>query len=119
MIEVDGIDGLMADFTKAGLMAGLRAAKVVEDSSRKTRDMARQLAPRTGLPHYANAITYEVTIDGLSVTGEVGPERGGQGSLAHILEFGTSRTPPHAHLGPALDYETPAFVKRLGDIAGL
>ena len=115
---IDGAAEVIADFAKAGLMAGIRAEQVLADAGRDIQETARQLAPRTGLPHYAHKITHETYIEGHAVTVEVGPERGGQGSLAHILEFGTSRTPPHAHLGPALDRHAPGAVKRLGDVLG-
>ena len=116
-MDIDGADRVIADLTRAGLTAGMKAAAQGEISGRRVRDQARQLAPKTGLPHYARAITYEVTVDKTgTVDVEIGPERGGQGSLGHILEFGTVRTPPHAHLSPALDREGPEWVKSLGDI---
>ena len=118
MMQADGLNEVISDFTKAGLLAGVRAEQVLSDAGRDIQETARQLAPKTGLPHYARTITHETYIDGDAVTVEVGPERGGQGSLAHILEFGTSRTPPHAHLGPALDRHAPGAVKRLADVLG-
>jgi HK97 gp10 family phage protein len=107
---------LVSDLRNAGQWAGQRAARETEKSAERLRDTARSLAPRTRLPHYAEAITHEVTHVGHVVDGEVGPEKGGQGSLGHILEFGTSQSPPHAHLGPALDIEGPAFERAMADV---
>ena len=119
MIDDGGeLDDLARDLTKAGVTAGLKAVVALEVTGPKMRDEIRRLAPRTGLPHYAAKITHEVTIGKGSVDLEVGPERGGQGSLGAILENGTSRTPPHAHVGPGFDRELPDAMKRLGDIAG-
>lgn len=118
MIEESGLNELVADLTRAGLTAGVKVAAVFEEAGPGIRDEARNLAPKRGLPHYAKAITHDVMVDGTTVTLEVGPERGGQGSLGHLLEVGTVRTPPHAHLGPAFDRGAPPVVKRLGDVLG-
>ncbi len=118
MTAAHGLDHLIADLTMAGLRAGVRADRAISASTKRIQDTARQLAPRRGLPHYAAKITREIKVGPASIDGVVGPERGGQGSLGHILENGTAKTPPHAHLGPALDLEGPRFMRELGDIAG-
>ena len=107
------LDQLVADLSGAGQWVAQQAVDVVDKSAQKVRDDARRLAPRTGLPHYAAAITSEITGRGATVEADIGPEKGGQGSLGHILEFGTSRTPPHAHLGPALDLNEPDYVRAI------
>ena len=107
------LDQIARDLSNAGQWIASRVVdKALEPSAVRVRDTARRLAPRTGLPHYANKITHEIKrgVGGFT-DAEIGPERGGQGSLGHLLEFGTSRTPPHAHLGPALDREAPEFEK--------
>lgn len=112
------LEQLSADLRDAGQWFQLQAKDVVSEAGKRVRDDARRLAPRRGLPHYADAITTETRTDRMtgSVEAVVGPERGGQGSLGHLLEFGTSRTPPHAHLGPALDREEPRFREALADL---
>lgn len=112
------LDQLVQDLSGAGQWTHQRAAEVVERAGERLRDDARRLAPRTQLPKYAEAITSEVDRGAGAVTAEVGPEkgRGHQGSLGAILEFGTSRTPPHAHMGPALDLEGPRFEKDLVEL---
>lgn len=113
----DDLNALAADLASAGLRVGLAAGKVVEHHAREVRDTARQLAPRTRLPHYAASITSEVNFGPGYVEGVVGPEKGGQGSLGHILERGSAVSPPHAHLGPALDRDGPDFMRDLADAA--
>ena len=112
------LERLVADLRSAGEWTQLKARDLVEKAGERVRDDARRLAPRTRLPHYAAAITHEVYTERSSgvVGAEIGPEKGGQGSLGHILEYGTSRTPPHAHLGPALDREGPRFEHDLLDL---
>lgn len=113
----DDLDSLAVDLAKAGLRVGLVAGKVVEHHARQVRDTARELAPRTRLPHYAQTITHEVNFGPGYIEGVIGPETGGQGSLGAILERGTSVSPPHAHLGPALDRDGPDFMRDIADAA--
>ena len=105
------LERLVADLRGAGYRVQKQAGDLVGKAGIRVRDDARRLAPKTGLPHYAASITSEKLL-GVAAA-EIGPEKGGQGSLGHILEYGTSRTPPHAHLGPALDRESGTFVRAL------
>lgn len=115
---MNDLERLSADLRGAGDWFQLQARRVVTEAGVRVRDDARLLAPKRGLPHYAKSITTDTTVDRAtgSVVAEIGPERGGQGSLGGILEYGTSRTPPHAHLGPALDREGPRFTEALADL---
>lgn len=115
---MNDLERLAADLREAGEWTQLRAGDVVERAGERVRDDARRLAPTTGLPHYAETITAETSINRATgeVSAEIGPEKGGQGSLGHILEYGTSKTPPHAHLGPALDREAPEFAEALAKL---
>lgn len=111
------LEQLVADLRGASRRVQRQAHDLVSEAGTRVRDDARRLAPKTGLPHYADKITTETFTSWAtgSVYAEVGPEKGGQGSLGHILEYGTSRTPPHAHLGPALDREAPSFASALAN----
>ena len=115
---MNDLERLVADLSTAGDWTQLKAEALVGDAGERLRDEARRLAPRRRLPHYARSITSEVGVERSTgiVYAEVGPEKGGQGSLGHILERGTSQTPPHAHMGPALDREAPRFSDALADI---
>lgn len=117
-VNVDGIDELIVDLSRAGLMAGVKAAKVLNESGKSGVKLARSLAPTTRLPHYATKITHEVKVAPDAIEVEWGPEKGGQGNLGHILEKGSSVSPPHAHLGPSLDVEGPRTVKSLAEVLG-
>jgi HK97 gp10 family phage protein len=112
----DDLVRLVDDLFKASDEAAVAARAVTQRSARKIRDDARRLAPRTRLPHYAKSITYETTYALGGVVAEIGPEKGGQGSLGHILERGTVRTPPHAHLGPAFDMEEGNYLSALSKV---
>lgn len=67
-------------------------------------------------PHYPRSITYETKDRGVGkgVSAEIGPDKDRpQGALGNILEYGTVKNPPYAHLGPALDRWSPDFVEGL------
>jgi hypothetical protein len=115
---VSDLDKLAADLTSAGVLAGVRAVSVAQRLGAQLRDDARDLAPRKDLPHYRGSITHEVIVSGGSVVAEVGPEKGGQGSLGHILEYGTATSAPHAHMEPALDRIAPVFVEAVAAFGG-
>lgn len=117
--DVSGLNELVADLREAPIRAQLRAGKAVKEAVERGATDARRLAPSRGLQHYAATITAEVKATPQGAEGEFGPEKGGQGSLGHILEMGTASSPPHAHLGPALDLEGPRFVKAMEDLVDL
>jgi hypothetical protein len=115
--DTSDLNVLAVDLAQAGLAAAGRAMVVVEDSSQRIEDQGREWAPKTGLPHYARTITHDVTVEGLAIVGEIGPDPAvnGQALLAHILEYGSANNAPFAHLGPALDRETPNFVDTMAE----
>ena len=115
---MNDLERLVADLSDATDFVQQQARRVVANAGDRVRDEARALAPRRGLPHYAATITSEVVSERMSgtIAAEIGPERGGQGSLGAILEYGTSRTPPQAHLAPALDREAPRLEHDLADL---
>lgn len=81
------------------------------------RDAQRLASGLAHAPHYPKAITYETRDKASGPTAVVGPDKGKrQGALGNILEYGTSKNPPHPHLGPALKAEEPRFVKAVSDL---
>lgn len=114
--DTSGLNELVADLGRGELRTVPLAAAVVAKGALNVKNEARQMA--SGLRHapaYPASITYDIAGNGLSA--EIGPDKDKrQGALGNILEYGTSKNAPHAHLGPALDREGPAFEKALGDI---
>lgn len=96
---------------------------VVERGAVNVKNEARRFV--SGLraaPAYPASITYDVSGTGLLLSGaieaEIGPDKAKrQGALGNILEYGTINNAPHAHLGPALDREGPAFEANLERVA--
>jgi hypothetical protein len=120
MIDADfhEIETLIAQIDGAGVRAAHDIAAELNDVGREIRDDARQFAPGAhgGVArHYPATITHEIVDGGTAV--EIGPEKGGQGSLGHIFEYGTAHSAPQAHLGPALDRSEPTLAPRLAEAA--
>ncbi|MCU1488290.1 MAG: hypothetical protein JWN67_5036 [Actinomycetia bacterium] len=117
-VDVSEINQLAADLTKAGLLAGVKAYGVAEEYARGTQADARQFAPHGPYTkQYPASITSDVTITPTAIVAEVGPDKDRpQGALGNLLEYGTGKQAPQAHLGPAHDRNLPKAVKRLGDI---
>ena len=64
-------------------------------------------------PHYPDSISYDMR--GLDV--EVGPDKGAaQGPLGNLLEYGSSKNPPHWDGQRALDDEAPRFERAFGEM---
>lgn len=116
--DFSDLNRLAADISESGAKAGVAAHAALDHAGRAVRDEARKTAPTTGLPHYARTITHEVQIGPGRLSVEIGPEKGGQGSLGHILENGTAAAPPQKHLGPAFDRALPDFVRAVGEMGG-
>lgn len=120
MTDFSELHDLEADLRQAGITAGLRAAKAVEESAQRIEDDARANAPRKRLPHYARTITHDVTIGGGMIVGEIGPDRevNPSADLFWVLEVGRSHSAPRPHLWPAADREEPKFVQSIERIGG-
>jgi len=96
-----------------------KAAAVTGRGAMNVKKTAQELAPKgPHTPHYAKSISYDVTTSPAGVKAEIGPDKNRrQGPLGNIFEYGTGDTPPHPHLGPALEREADNFEKYMGDIA--
>lgn len=114
------LDNLVADLQRASVLAGPRARAAVSRSARNVRDGARKLAPSGPYtPSYPSSITDDVLMEGDRIIGEIGPDKDRrQGALGNVLEYGTAKHAPQAHLGPALDREIPDFVAAMTKLGG-
>lgn len=119
-ISVDGLNALTAAITSAAEDALPLTRKALQVNAQRIKDDAKQLA--SGLRHaplYPNSITYDTRVGAGWVEAVIGPDKGRpQGALGNILEYGTSKNPPYAHLGPALDKNGPDLERGLGLVIG-
>jgi len=118
--DTSELNALTAELTTKAQRVGADAAAVVRKGALNVKNDARRLI--TGLAHaptYPYSINYEVEGDGRfgQVAADIGPDKDKpQGALGNILEYGTVKNAPFAHLGPALDLEGPRFEKALLDL---
>lgn len=118
-VTADGLNGLVAHLEAAGRDVAPEAKKVLGRAGFNVkRDAQKKASGIRHAPHYPRAIGYDVWWRGESGHVVIGPDKDKpQGPLGNILEYGTSNNPPYAHLGPALDYEAPAFERYMGELA--
>ncbi|MFI6819723.1 hypothetical protein ACIBJE_02075 [Micromonospora sp. NPDC050187] len=116
------LNRLVADLEEVPPNAHRNIRKAVEFTARGIKDSARDFAGGIAhAPHYPAAITYDIDDQGVGVgvSAEIGPDKDRkQGALGNILEYGTVKNPPYAHLGPALDIWTPDLETGLEKAAG-
>lgn len=100
MFQMDAseLNKLAADLGQVPRRALPVARAAVQKTSADIKATGQQLAPvDTG--NLRNSITYRTRELSNAVEGEIGPTA----DYGHYVEFGTSRMPPHAFMGPALD----------------
>lgn len=123
-IDLDGseLNRLVADLREVPENAHDNVRKAIEFTARGIKDTSREFASGIGhAPYYPQAITYDIDDRGVGdgVSAEIGPDKDRrQGALGNILEYGTVKNAPYAHLGPALDIWTPDLEKGLEKAAG-
>lgn len=117
-IRVTGDRELLAALTRAQSECVPEVEKVVAKGSLNIKqDAARRASGIAHAPAYPASISYDLFHGLVTVESEIGPDKGKrQGALGNILEFGTRNNAPIPHLGPALDAETPRYVRALEDL---
>ena len=112
------IEKLAADLGEVPKGAGKFVSKAVEVSARKVKESWRdKLRGSEGLPYAARSIAYEIkggeAIRGSTITAEIAPRLGSQGSLVWVPEFGSLSTAPRGYGRAALQENTEDFVTGL------
>ena len=74
------------------------------------RVMQKDASGHRHLPGLSSAVEYDVDVRPMSLTVEVGFRKEGQGNLANIAAFGTSKNPPVMDITRGLTEETPRFM---------
>ncbi len=110
MIDVSDLTAWEHDLEKVAVTVVPKMEAIVTKGALNVKNGARDLAKQIG-PHariYPYSISYDVTTEGLKVEAEIGPDKDKpQGALGNLLQYGSSKNPPHDHLGPPLDAEAP------------
>lgn len=112
------LDKLAGDLGEVPSGAGEFIRKAVTVSARNVKDSWRaKLKGSRGLPAAGASIEYELkggyAIRGSSITAEVKPRLGGQGSLVFVTEVGSLSTAPRGYGRRSLQENEEDFVKGL------
>jgi HK97 gp10 family phage protein len=121
-LDTSEIDPVIADLKSIRQRLKPEMRQATSASAMRIRNRARanwkQLSSGRTTGNYPKTITLTVTeSNAATVTAEIGPEKGKQGSFGHIFEFGTSKSPPHPHLVPAWDAELEPYTLAMAQAA--
>lgn len=105
-----GLETLVADLARAGIVVPARATKVIHEVA---RDIAA--TAKTFVPVREGTTRDSIGVDGSALAAEVGPTT----FYARFLEDGTSKMPPQAFMGPALDRHGHELESGLARVMGL
>lgn len=113
-MDIIGDEALISDFTKASVLAGVRARVLVEEGGEKVAEAAQNRVPvRRG--QLRDSITSEM-VD--MTEAEIGPENALGGGYGHIVEKGLAGRPPQPFLSPALDDAESEILKGFDKMVG-
>lgn len=118
--DVQGLRQLQRRLTLAGGRASkTRAKAIVSKAALEIKNQMKDEARHVQGGRVASAIDYDVNTDAGGITAEIGPEKGGPGSLAFFY-YGNSKIGPRIPdpMG-ALDQEIPSlksYLSRLIDL---
>lgn len=120
-VEKHGFAELAADLERAGRDITDEVSKVTAKACLNMKKDAKQRVDGRGMPHLkhlAGSFTYDVTVSGSLVVGEVGAElERRQGPLDGLIENGTLTSAPIPHWRPAADKEVPVWLDYLDQAA--
>lgn len=109
-VDSSDLKRLSADLGRASATVQVAARAVVEKSALNIKnDTRKNVSKHPSWKHLASTVNYDV----MGLSAEVGYDDRGQGQLAGIYEFGSSRRGPHPTLLPAAQREHPKFERAL------
>lgn len=118
-VSIQGLTELVADLDRAGRGSLTETQQVVAKGALNIkRDWAQRWTGHAHAPALGSTVTYDMSWGMGSIGAEIGPVKGGAGSLGNIYEFGTPRNSPQPGGLPALQAEEPRFAQALEDMAG-
>lgn len=116
-IRVDGIDNTIKDILKYTNKFEDGAKKIIDDTAKEVRKIARQKAPYlTGKTR--QSISVKTIKGGLGKTVSPKRERGGHGYIAHFHEYGTTKMAAHPFMTPAEEQAKGNFYKKIEELVG-
>jgi hypothetical protein len=112
-------EALAAELAAAGARMAAQAVAITSKGALNVKNAWRQSA--SGLKHapqYPYSITYDLIRSPAAVAAEIGPDKSkAQGALGNLIEYGSSKNPPHLDGARALAAEEPRFYAAAADAA--
>lgn len=103
---------LSADLTSAGSKIAPFARQAVEVTARHVKDDAKDnMRGVKYMPHIPAAVDYDMVGSAAGIGADIGFNKGGQGSLGNIYEYGSRYFPARGPLTHALHENEADFVK--------
>ena len=107
------LDQLAAEFRHVERGADRASGAVIKKGALVVKLAARKSSAANSGKHAAGA-PHKINFDMLGTTdAEIGYDKGGQGNLGNLLEFGSVNNEPHDDLGMAVEAEAPNVEKWL------
>lgn len=112
-------EALAAELAAAGARMMAQATALTSKGALNIKNDWR--ANASGLKHapqYPNSITYDLIRSPAEIAAEIGPDKSKpQGALGNLIEYGSSKNPPHLDGARALAAEEPRFYAAAADVA--
>ena len=119
MFDHSELDALARDLMAAPLKVIPALVPVANKAGvNMKRVMKSDASGHRHLPGLASKVNYEVEVDAASLTVEVGFVDEGQGELANIAAFGTSKSAPVMDITRGLTEEVPNFMRWCAKVGG-
>jgi hypothetical protein len=111
---MDDLESLSLSFLRAAAAIEPVAAGIVERNAKAVQATWRATWPWSGSRHLRK-LGDSVTYDAQGTEAEIGPikGKGRQGSLGHIIEFGSINSNAHPGGGPAAMKQAPVFLAEI------
>jgi hypothetical protein len=103
---------LAASLGRAAALITPVATQIVHENAQGVREKWLSVFPWSGSAHLKH-LPASVTVDPPGLEVEIGPVKGDQGSLGHIIEFGSVNSGAHPGGGPAAMAQAPIFAAEL------
>ncbi len=110
----EGLNDVIADFTRAAEHVQLGAMELVEETAEKIRATAEQIAPDGSRDHEGQDLSDSIHTTIMGLAAEIGP------SARHgrFVEKGTYKDAPQPYMGPSSDQHEPGFQKSMEELGG-